>query len=155
MLSSYRALYPGPEGRGYKAHLIKNEEFMGDCLGCRGPYPGPNPYDNWGRSFIENPFFWAFIISLAVIVILVVRFIDIKTSMHKTDRINSICETIKCTQEGIKKRIDENRELLRLIENHCPQLLIKYPCVHDWIDSQEKYLLAIAELAHVSVRKQN
>ncbi|EKZ8998567.1 hypothetical protein RE762_004439 [Salmonella enterica] len=54
---------------------------MSDCLGCRGPYPGAYPYDNWMIDFIETPFFWTVIISLAVIIILVVRFIDGKANM--------------------------------------------------------------------------
>ncbi|ENG3407021.1 hypothetical protein ABTY17_004809 [Salmonella enterica] len=104
--------------------------------------------------FIENPFFWAFIIALVVIVILVNGLIKVfKANMYKADRIDSICETIKLTQGGINKRIDENRELLQLIESQCPQLLDEHPWINGWIDSQEQYLLAIAECAYVRVRK--
>lgn len=125
---------------------------MNDCLGCGSPYPS----DNWIYSvmyFSENPFFWAFIISLVVIAILIFRFVDVvKANMRKADRIDSIFETIKCTEGGINKRIDENRELLQLIKNQCPQLLSRHPWVNGWIDSQEQYLLAIAEVTHISIR---
>ncbi|MDX6778481.1 hypothetical protein SJZ75_23990 [Klebsiella aerogenes] len=126
---------------------------MNDCLGCGHPYPA----GHWMYSvsdFIENPFFWAFIIALVVIVILVNGLIKVfKANMYKADRIDSICETIKLTQGGINKRIDENRELLQLIESQCPHLLDKHPWINGWIDSQEQYLLAIAECAYVRVRK--
>ncbi|CAM7185068.1 TPA: hypothetical protein ACNV4Q_005890 [Serratia marcescens] len=125
---------------------------MNDCLGCGHPYPA----DHWMyyvSDSIENPFFWAFVILLVVIAILIIRFVDVvKANMRKADRIDSIYEIIKCTQGGINKRIGENRELLQLIENQAPQLLDKNPWINGWIDSQEQYLLAIAEIAHIDVR---
>jgi len=126
---------------------------MKDCLGCGHPYPDGH-WMNYVNDFIENPFFWAFLIALFVIVILVMRFVDVvKANMRKADRIDSICEAIQWTEGGINKRIDENRELLQLIQSQCPQLLEKHPWISGWIDSQEQYFLAIAEYAHVRVRK--
>lgn len=128
---------------------------MNACLGCGHPYPDGH-WMNYVNDFIENPFFWAFIISLVVLAILVFRFVDVvKANMRKADRIDSICETIKCTEGGINKRIDENRELIQLIKNQCPQLLSRHPWVNGWIDSQEQYLLAIAETAHIGIRNLN
>ncbi|HGY3719385.1 TPA: hypothetical protein ACTY1T_003858 [Escherichia coli] len=128
---------------------------MNDCLGCGHPYPDGH-WMNYVNDFIENPFFWAFIISLVVIVILVNGLINVfKANMYKANRIDSICETIKYTEGGINKRIDENRELLRLIENQFPQLLEQHPWINGWIDSHEQYFLTIAECAHVRVRKSN
>lgn len=106
-------------------------------------------------DFIENPFFWAFIVALVLNVILFNGLVKVfKANMYKADRIDSICETIRFTQGGINKRIDENRELIQLIENQCPQLLDKNPWINGWFDSQEQNLLAIAECAYVRVHNQ-
>ncbi len=42
-----------------------------------------------------------------------------------------------------------------MIENQCTRLLSKHPLVIGLIDSQQQYLLAISETAHIDVRKQN
>ncbi|EHY0578637.1 hypothetical protein K1174_001952 [Salmonella enterica] len=126
---------------------------MNDCLGC-GYHDS-----NWMyfiNDSIENPFFWAFVFTLFVIIILINRLSAVvKDNMRKSERIDSICEVIKYSEGGINKRLDENRELLNLIEYQYPKLLSKHPWINGWIDSQEQYLLAIAECAHVRVRKSN
>lgn len=46
-------------------------------------------------------------------------------------------------------------DLQRESKNQCPQLLSRHPWVNGWIDSQEQYLLAIAETAHIGIRNLN
>jgi len=43
---------------------------MHDCLGCGHPYPAGH-WMYYVSEFIEDPFFWAFIIALFVIVIVI------------------------------------------------------------------------------------
>lgn len=45
---------------------------MNDCLGCGHPYPAGH-WMYFVSDCIENPFFYAFIIALFVIVILLIR----------------------------------------------------------------------------------
>ncbi|HBA8604320.1 TPA: hypothetical protein J1145_004147 [Escherichia coli] len=124
---------------------------MNDCLGCGYPYH----VDHWMdyvSVLIENPFFWAFVITLFFFTILLFRFVDVvKSNLRKADKISSIYETIRYTEGGIKKRIDENMELLQLFENQCPHVLRKNPWIYGWVASQEKYLMAISECVDVHI----
>lgn len=48
-------------------------------------------------------------------------------------------------QHGIYKRIDENRELLELLLDRAPQLLVDAPWVEGWIKSQDAFLEALLD----------
>lgn len=70
--------------------------------------------------------------------------------MFKNKRLASIQLTIKRTEGGITKRLDENRELLQLINDKYPELLKNAPWIEGWLKSQEKYLLAVATVADIT-----
>ncbi|EJB4406013.1 hypothetical protein MTZ28_004726, partial [Escherichia coli] len=65
----------------------------------------------------------------------------------------SLSETIKRTQGGVNKRISENRELLELIKNQHLEILDEYPWVSGWLDSQEKFLVALADKSGIDINK--
>lgn len=46
---------------------------------------------------------------------------------------------------GIYKRIDENRELLELLQEQAPDLLQNAPWVEGWLDTQDRFLIELAE----------
>ncbi|MDO2239765.1 hypothetical protein Q2449_12175 [Escherichia coli] len=77
--------------------------------------------------------------------IIALIFIVVKYYRRVHYRLNSLSETIKRTQGGVNKRISENRELLELIKNQYPEILDEYPWVSGWLDSQEKFLVALAD----------
>ena len=52
--------------------FTSNGLIMHDCLGCGHRYPAGH-WMYYVSEFIEDPFFWAFIIALFVIVILLIR----------------------------------------------------------------------------------
>lgn len=58
--------------------------------------------------------------------------------------LNTLILTINRREGGVRKRIDENRELLELLNRESPQLLQKCPWVVGWLKSQDEYLLALA-----------
>ncbi|MBE0844026.1 hypothetical protein IH709_22795, partial [Escherichia coli] len=47
----------------------------------------------------------------------------------------------------------ENRELLELIKNQHPEILDEYPWVSGWLDSQEKFLVALADKSGIDINK--
>ncbi|HCC6135278.1 TPA: hypothetical protein M5920_002714 [Klebsiella pneumoniae] len=50
-------------------------------------------------------------------------------------------------------QISENRELLELIKNQHPEILDEYPWVSGWLDSQEKFLVALADKSGIDINK--
>lgn len=48
---------------------------------------------------------------------------------------------------GVYKRIDENRELLDHIQQNAPALLRDAPWIEGWLDSQDRFLVEIANAA--------
>lgn len=46
---------------------------------------------------------------------------------------------------GVYKRIDENRELLELLQDRAPQLLVDAPWIEAWIKSQDAFLEALLD----------
>ncbi|ECA9274750.1 hypothetical protein ET874_23290 [Salmonella enterica subsp. enterica serovar Enteritidis] len=86
-----------------------------------------------------------------VIALIVILFLVIKYHRHFHYRLNLLSETIKCTQGGINKRISENRELLELIKNQYPEILDEHPWVSGWLDSQEKFLVALADKSGIDI----
>jgi hypothetical protein len=60
---------------------------------------------------------------------------------------------------GIYKRIDENRELLELLINKAPQVLVDHPQVKAWLASQDRFLLglleAVGEVPDAAYKKRN
>lgn len=62
-------------------------------------------------------------------------------NFHKnaTD-IENIRFTLQRVGGGVYKRVDENREMLALIQNHSPQLLNDHPHLIDWISSHDEFL---------------
>lgn len=88
-----------------------------------------------------------------VIALIVILFIVVKYYRRVHYRLNSLSETIKRTQGGVNKRISENRELLELIKNQHPEILDEYPWVSGWLDSQEKFLVALADKSGIDINK--
>lgn len=69
---------------------------------------------------------------------------------HKMDSLRRICER---HHGGIYKRIDENRELYRLLKDRCPEFLQECFWVDGWLKAQDDFLRDIesvfrGELAH-------
>lgn len=85
------------------------------------------------------------------IALIVILFLVIKYHRRIHYRLNSLSETINRTQGGINKRIAENRELLELIKNHYPEILDEHPWVSGWLDSQEKFLVALADKSGIDI----
>ncbi|HFD2631510.1 TPA: hypothetical protein ACF2XS_004552 [Escherichia coli] len=86
-----------------------------------------------------------------VIALIVILFIVVKYYRRVHYRLNSLSETIKRTQGGVNKRISENRELLELIKNQYPEILDEHPWVSGWLDSQEKFLVALADKLGIDI----
>lgn len=51
-----------------------------------------------------------------------------------------IRETLLNCEQGVTKRIDENRELFKLLQNEAPELLSKFPWINGWLESQDRFL---------------
>ncbi len=48
---------------------------------------------------------------------------------------------VLCQVEGgIYKRLDEHRELMEFVEDHCPGILAQHPCLQNWLHSQDVFL---------------
>ena len=67
---------------------------------------------------------------------------QLKRAAEGFGRVAMICQV---TARGIYKRIDENRELLELLQQESPDLLNRCPWVEGWIDSQDRFLVDLAE----------
>jgi hypothetical protein len=44
------------------------------------------------------------------------------------------------SEGGVHKRIDENRELLELLQNQAPEMLVRNPWIEGWFRSQDNFL---------------
>lgn len=64
-------------------------------------------------------------------------------------KIEKIKEVISTSQRGIKKRIDENRELIELLQREVPDLLTNKPWVLDWLASQDEFLVDLMNACDV------
>jgi len=53
---------------------------------------------------------------------------------------NLIRETLLNCEQGVTKRLDENRELFEILQNEAPELLCKFPWVISWLESQDYFL---------------
>lgn len=51
-----------------------------------------------------------------------------------------IKETLLNCEQGLTKRLDENRELFELLQNEAPELLSKFPWINGWLESQDRFL---------------
>lgn len=88
---------------------------------------------------------------LLVIALIVIFFIFVKYYRRINYRLNSLSETINRTQGGVNKRISENRELLELIKSQYPEIMDAHPWVSGWLDSQEKFLVALADKSDIDI----
>lgn len=46
---------------------------------------------------------------------------------------------------GIYKRLDEHRESMEFLEDHCPGILTQHPSVRNWLDSQDVFLCQLVK----------
>lgn len=59
----------------------------------------------------------------------------------------AVHDVVRCTNGGVIKRIDENRELLELLQREAPGLLEAAPWVEGWFKRQDEFLTLLAEKA--------
>jgi hypothetical protein len=55
-----------------------------------------------------------------------------------------IIETLLNCEQGVTKRLDENRELFELLQNEAPEFLSKFPWIKGWLESQDRFLEQLA-----------
>ena len=67
---------------------------------------------------------------------------------RKLENLRSVLTT---TEAGIIKRIDENRELLELLDRYAPTVFQENPWVRGWIESQDIFLVKVAEAADITI----
>lgn len=65
----------------------------------------------------------------------------------KGRKVSEVLEGVGAWHGGIRKRIDENRELLETLMHHAPDLLRERPWVVGWIKSNDDYLLTLNDAA--------
>lgn len=53
------------------------------------------------------------------------------------------------SEGGVHKRIDENRELLELLQNQAPEVLVRNPWIEGWFRSHDNFLNDIATAVKV------
>lgn len=87
--------------------------------------------------------------TISIVVIITIGAFKGRAALEK--KYDLLRNEIAANEGGINKRLSENRELIHLMECQCPQILRKNPWVYGWVDSQEKYLLAIAECVNIPV----
>jgi hypothetical protein len=64
-------------------------------------------------------------------------------------QLDKITDVLNRTEAGILKRLDENRELLELLYREAPELMKDKPWVRSWIESQDNFLIKVAEAVNV------
>jgi len=50
---------------------------------------------------------------------------------------------------GVYKRIDEGRELLRLLQIKAPNFLNEHPWVGGWLESTDEFLLSLSKVTSI------
>ncbi len=67
--------------------------------------------------------------------------------MHtKLEKIETVINT---HQRGIKKRIDEHRELIEFLQQEAPELIKANPWVLGWLSSQDAFLVDLMNASEV------
>lgn len=74
---------------------------------------------------------------------LIMKGVAVRSTVSGSD--NSTKKIITRHYGGIYKRIDENRELLELLQEQAPDLLQNAPWVEGWLDTQDRFLIELAE----------
>lgn len=72
-----------------------------------------------------------------------------KRMVGNQERIHAIDRSLS-REGGIYKRIDENRELMELLQQRCPEFLIGNFWVRGWLESQDRFLLQLAHAAQTA-----
>ncbi|MRV70556.1 hypothetical protein GJ700_02335 [Duganella sp. FT92W] len=69
--------------------------------------------------------------------------------MHQSCRytLNRITEILTHTEGGLRKRINENRELTLLLQREAPTFIKQFPWVLRWLDSQDSFFIAVESVA--------
>ncbi|ENZ77996.1 MULTISPECIES: hypothetical protein [Ralstonia] len=63
------------------------------------------------------------------------------TSIRNPGKVKELCRR---GHGGVRKRIDENRELLELLQQESPELLARCPLIEGWLGEQDRFLNELA-----------
>ena len=65
------------------------------------------------------------------------------------EKLEKIEAVINTSEIGVKKRIDENRELIELLQLEAPELIKAKPWILNWLFSQDKFLVDLMNASQV------
>ncbi|EFG1052924.1 hypothetical protein BR311_003673 [Escherichia coli] len=71
---------------------------------------------------------------------------------NKSAQLEKVVDVLNRTEAGILKRLDENRELLELLYRDAPELMKEKPWIRGWLESQDVFLVKVAEAANVQTK---
>lgn len=71
---------------------------------------------------------------------------------NKNAQLEKVVDVLNRTEAGILKRLDENRELLELLYRDAPELMKEKPWIRGWLESQDVFLVKVAEAANVPTK---
>ena len=60
-------------------------------------------------------------------------------------RLRAVDDVTSRIGRGVFKRIDENRELLELLRERCPQFMVDHPWVEGWLESHDDFFVELAK----------
>ena len=69
----------------------------------------------------------------------------------KNEKLENIEAVIKRSNRGIKKRIDENRELVEFLLEEAPELVKEKSWVLNWLSSQDAFLVDLMNASEVEL----
>jgi len=59
-------------------------------------------------------------------------------------KFDQLKQVITCSEGGVFKRIDENRELAEMLVKEAPDLIEQFPWIRGWLLSQDAFLNKLA-----------
>lgn len=64
-------------------------------------------------------------------------------------KLEDVIQVIKTSERGVYKRIDENRELLELLQEECPDFVERHFWIKGWLAAQDRFLSELADVSGV------
>ena len=65
-------------------------------------------------------------------------------------RLRAVEDVTSRIGRGVFKRIDENRELLQLLKERCPNVVENYPWIEGWLRSHDDFFVELAKVTQAA-----
>lgn len=122
---------------------------MNNCLGCAG-VPPDGGLISFFISIVDNPLGIPLIIIVGLIFFSFIRMFFLKQNLKGyAAKLEDVIQVIKTSERGVYKRIDENRELLELLQEECPDFIERHFWIKGWLAAQDRFLSELADVSGV------